>query len=60
MVGAGLGTIWWDWQMGRIGRGEKVKAGMGVWEGFLGEYGGWLGVRVAVLVILVGLVMLVM
>jgi len=55
-----LGTIWWDWQMGRIGRGEKVKAGMGVWEGFLGEYGGWLGIRVAVLVLLVGLVMLVM
>lgn len=47
LVGAGLGTIWHNWAIGRIARGLEVKRDMGVCEGFLGEYGSWLGTRLA-------------
>ena len=39
IVGGGVGTLWWDWQMGRIARGQAVRPGMGVVEGAWGEYG---------------------
>lgn len=39
IVGGGVSTLWWDWQMGRIARGQAVDPGMGIIEGAWGEYG---------------------
>lgn len=40
--------------MARVGRGERVNREMGVCEGFMGEYGRWLGLRVGFLVLVIG------
>ena len=45
LIGAGLGTIWYDWQMSRIGRGLEVNPNLGVVRGLLDEYGAWLASR---------------
>lgn len=55
LVGAGLGTIWWDWQMARVGRGLAVDPYMGVARGFVDEYGLWLVSRlVSAVAIVIG------
>lgn len=39
IVGGGVGTLWWDWQMGRLARGEGVRPAMGIAWGAWGAYG---------------------